>query len=440
MIHGNSFYAGSTATGEILKGNLVTGAIERDFVPASPGQPSDLHRGTLGLLVDSHNRLWAADSVGMACGGGGTQPACPAGTPSPQFNYGAIFVYNATTGKELAQYTTTNAATKTMNDITIADNAVFVSNTTAPGTAPAGSPTEDDQFEIKLGPGGALPPGDTPPTGNTGTTTACTPPSTTVCPTYKNPAVVVLPTPNFTGADGIDTLPNGHVLFTSINGIANGEMINMDPATGAFSTITVTPEAGRNPALPPLLSLDGVTLDGNMLYAPENRLNTATCPAPNEALLCPGDWAAVHLDPPNYLTGEVITRLNSPAGSGLPPLRSPANMEQHGHFVYGITREVLPNPVTGEMNVTQTFIEHLNKVPLTATGTPVSAVERAPFSGQVASVSDPNNGPVSGDYPQNGSSVYGYKATIDWGDGTTSRGCVSGTDSHISVVGRHTYA
>ena len=88
-IHGNTFYAGSTATGEIIKGNLQTGAIERNWVPASPAQPSDLHRGTLGLLVDSHNRLWAAESVGMACGGGGTQPACPAGTPSPQFNYGA---------------------------------------------------------------------------------------------------------------------------------------------------------------------------------------------------------------------------------------------------------------------------------------------------------------------------------------------------------------
>ena len=77
----------------------------------------------------------------------------------------------------------------------------------------------------------------------------------------------------------------------------------------------------------------------------------------------------------------MISRLNSPAGSGLPPLRSPANMEQLGHYVYGITREVQPNPVTGEMNVTQTFIERLEKVPLTATGTAVSAVERVPFSG-----------------------------------------------------------
>jgi hypothetical protein len=431
-IAGNTFYAGSTATGEIIKGNLQTGVFQRNWVPASPSQPSDLHRGTLGLLVDSHNRLWAADSVGMACGGGGTQPACPAGTPAQQFNYGAIFVYDASTGAELAQYTTTNASAKLMNDITIAHNAVFISSTTAPGAAGT-----ENQFEIQLGAGGALPPGDVPPSGNTGTTTPC---GTTLCPTYKNSAVVVLPTPGFTGADGIDTLPNGHVLFTSINGAANGQMINMDPVTGAFSTIPVTSEASRNPTLPPLLSLDGVTIDGNMLYAPENRTDTATCPAPNATLLCPGDWAAVQLNPPDYLTGQVITRLNSPSGSGLPPLRSPANMEQLGHSVYGISRVVTANPVTGALNVTQAFIERLDKVPLTATGSAVSAVEGASFSGQVATVSDPNNGPTSEDYPQNGSSVYGYTATINWGDGTTSSGTVSGTDSHIAVAGMHTYA
>src|SRR5439155_22198753 len=102
-ISGDTFYAGSTATGEIIKGNLRTGQYQRKWVPASPAQPSDLHRGTLGLLIDDHNRLWAADSVGMACGGPG-QATCPAGTPPRQFNYGAIFVYDATTGVELAQY------------------------------------------------------------------------------------------------------------------------------------------------------------------------------------------------------------------------------------------------------------------------------------------------------------------------------------------------
>src|SRR5579862_7450068 len=173
-ISGNNFYAGSTATGEIIKGNLQTGAIQRNWVPASPAQPNDLHRGILGLLVDSHNRLWAASSVGMACSGTGAN-ACPAGTPSPQVNYGAIFVYDATTGAELAQYTVTNLAGKLMNDMTIAHNALFIANTTAPAcnppVPPATTPTNtncDTQYEIPLGPGGALPPGDTPPSGNTG--------------------------------------------------------------------------------------------------------------------------------------------------------------------------------------------------------------------------------------------------------------------------------
>jgi hypothetical protein len=438
-ISGNTFWAGSTATGEIIKGNLQTGVYQRNWVPASPAQPSDLHRGTLGLLVDSHNRLWAADSVGMACGTG-TQPACPAGTPSPQFNYGAIFVYDATTGALLAQYTTTNSAAKTMNDITIAHNAVFVSSTTAFVPAAAGAPTNDAQLEIPLGPGGALPPGDTPPTGNKG---CPTPLSMATCPSYKNPAVVVIPTPNFSGADGIDTLPNGNVLFTSIAGVANGQMISMDPVTHAFATIAVTAADRAGTTIPPLQSLDGVTLDGNMLYAPENRTDTAACPAPNTTVLCPGDWAAIHLDAPSYLTGEVVSRLNSPPGSGLPPLRSPANMEQLGHSVYGITRVIVPVTITNGtvVNTTQTFIERLDKLPLTATGSPVPAVEGASFTGQVATVADPNNGPLSGDYPQNGSSVYGYTATINWGDGTApTTGTVSGTDSHIGVAGTHTYA
>src|SRR6266699_1604820 len=61
-ISGDIFYAGSTATGEIIKGNLRTGQYQRNWVSASPAQPSDLHRGHLGLLVDDHNRLWVAGS------------------------------------------------------------------------------------------------------------------------------------------------------------------------------------------------------------------------------------------------------------------------------------------------------------------------------------------------------------------------------------------
>jgi PKD repeat protein len=449
-VSGDTFYAGSTATGEIIKGNLKTGMYQRNWVAASPAQPSDLHRGILGLLVDGHGRVWAASSVGMACGGGGTQPACPAGAPTPQVNYGAIFVYDGNTGAELAQYTVSNLAGKLMNDMTIAQNRLVIANTTAPAcnppVPPATTPTNtncDTQFEIPLGPGGALPPGDTPPTGNTGASVPC---GTKLCPAYQNPVVVALPTPGFISADGIDTLPNGHVVVTSVSGnpVPGGQMINLDPVTGTWSYITVTAaDRPTPPGVPPLLSLDGVTLDGNMLYAPENRTDVATCPTPNTTLSCPGDWAAIHLDPPGYTTGEVISRLNSPAGSGLPPLRSPANMEQLGHSVYGITRVVSANPVTGAANVTQTFIERLDKLALTAAGSAVGATEGASFTGPTATFTDPNNGPIAANsYPQQGSSAYGYTATISWGDGTaTSSGTVTGGGTgSLSVAGTHTYA
>ena len=75
----------------------------------------------------------------------------------------------------------------------------------------------------------------------------------------------------------------------------------------------------------------------------------------------PGDIAAVRLIPPDFTTATVVARLNSPAG--LPPLRNPANPEQLGHFIYVISRELVPNPVTGVVNVTQTFIERLDKLP-----------------------------------------------------------------------------
>jgi Ca2+-binding RTX toxin-like protein len=433
-VSGDTFYAGSTATGEIIKGDLRTGTYQRNWVPASPNQPSDLHRGTLGLLVDDHNRVWAADSVGMACSGTGAT-ACPAGTPATQVNYGAIFVYDGNTGAELAQYTVTNLAGKLMNDFTIAQNRLVIANTTAPAcnppVPPATTPTNtscDTQFEIPLGPGGALPPGDTPPTGNTGASVPC---GTKLCPAYQNPAVIALPTPGFISADGIDTLPNGHVLVTSVSGnpVPGGQMINLDPVTGAWSYITVT-AADRPASVPPLLSLDGVTLDGDMLYAPENRTATATCPAPNAALSCPGDWAAIHLDPPDYTTGEVVTRLNSPPGSGLPPLLSPANMEELGHYVYGITRVTGTNPVTGAANVTQTFIEQLNKLPSSATGGAVSGVVGSTLGGQVAALADPNNAHRAAD----------YNAVIDWGDGSgPGNGSLVGSGGSFAVFGSHNY-
>ena len=395
-VSGDTFYAGSTATGEIIKGNLKTGAFDRAWVPASPNQPSALHRGVLGLLVDDHNRLWAAGSYGLAQAG-----------PPAVVNTGEVFVYDATSGQLLAAYPVTNAASKFINDITITNNVVYISNTLA------ASPGADVQFKIPLGPGGALPPGGEVSGGEP-------------APTNPSPAIPV-PTPGFTGADGIDTLPNGNVIMNSVTGTSNGDMVVVDATTGVVTPIVVTAEPGRVPK--PLLSGDGVALDGTILYYPENRTDVALCPAPDVTLPCPGDIAAVRLNPPDYTTATVVARLNSPAGSGLPPLRSPANTEQLGHFIYVISRQLINNPVTGLPITTpvQTFIEKIPKLPVIASGSAVSAVEGSAFSGAVATGTDPSTAPLT--------------ATIDWGDGTpASTGTVVKSGESFTASGNHTYA
>ena len=59
-----------------------------------------------------------------------------------------------------------------------------------------------------------------------------------------------------------------------------------------------------------------------------------------------------------------------------------------------------------------------------------SATATQPFSGVVATFTDTNTANVAGD----------LTATIDWGDGTTSSGTVSGGGGTFTVSGSHTYA
>lgn len=67
---------------------------------------------------------------------------------------------------------------------------------------------------------------------------------------------------------------------------------------------------------------------------------------------------------------------------------------------------------------------------ISASGTSVSATEGKSFSGTVATFSDPDSN----------ASASEYSATIDWGDGTTSSGTVSGSNGNFTVSGTHTYS
>jgi len=66
---------------------------------------------------------------------------------------------------------------------------------------------------------------------------------------------------------------------------------------------------------------------------------------------------------------------------------------------------------------------------LTGHGTSFSITQNQVFSGTVATFSDIDTANVAGD----------FSATVDWGDGTTTAGTVSGSNGTFSVSGSHTY-
>jgi len=75
----------------------------------------------------------------------------------------------------------------------------------------------------------------------------------------------------------------------------------------------------------------------------------------------------------------------------------------------------------------------INLVPATATtatGVDVHAAEGTSFSGPVATISDNDQSHVASD----------FSATIDWGDGSTSSGMITGSAGQFTVTGSHTYA
>jgi streptogramin lyase len=109
---GSTFFAGSLATGAVVKGDLRTGALVT-LVPSASGP-------AVGIAVDARNRVWVA------------------GGPS-----GEIRVYDGTTGEALGLYT---AGAGFINDLVVTRDAVYATNSFAPVLA-----------VVPLGPGGSLP-------------------------------------------------------------------------------------------------------------------------------------------------------------------------------------------------------------------------------------------------------------------------------------------
>ena len=221
---GGFIYVGSIPTGAVYRADIATGS-------GSVLVPSQAGRAAIGLKVDGRGRILVA--------GGGT---------------GKAFMYDGTTGQDLASYTLTQATPTFVNDIVLTADAAWFTDS-------------------------------------------------------RNPVLYRVPLPadgSIAGQETVTTLPlSGDFQFVAgvnnLNGIAftgqllivvqsnAGLLFTVDPATGATRTIDLGTET--------VVNGDGILLEGQTLFVVQNRLNQV---------------AVIDLSP-DLATGTVRTRITNPS-------------------------------------------------------------------------------------------------------------------------------
>lgn len=193
---GGTFYVGSIPTGAVYRGNLRTGT-GSVLVQAAPGHAA------VGVEFD-HGRLFVA--------GGPT---------------GKAFVYDATTGAELASYQLTTRPTF-VNDVVVGRGGAYFTDSFQPFL-----------YRIPIAANGAL-----------GTASQAIP---------LTGDIVYAPGFN---ANGIDATPNGKTLVIVQSN--TGMLFAVDPSSGVASEIALDQ---------PVTAGDGILLDGKTLYVVRNVQN-----------------------------------------------------------------------------------------------------------------------------------------------------------------------
>ncbi len=195
---GSTFFAGDLLRGDVFKGDLRSGAVSL-FVDAPAG------RMAVGMYVDQRSGL-------LFVAGGSA---------------GAAYVYDTTSGAEVAAYQLTGSATTFINDVTVTRDAAWFTDSVQP-----------QLYRIPIGPGGVL--------GPVGTLT------------------VSGPAADLSGAfnmNGITATPNGRTLLVAHTG--TGTIIVVDPRTGSSATVAGVSVAG----------VDGIRLEAGRLWAVQGSEN-----------------------------------------------------------------------------------------------------------------------------------------------------------------------
>ncbi|HEV3343343.1 MAG TPA: DUF4214 domain-containing protein [Pirellulales bacterium] len=139
-----------------------------------------------------------------------------------------------------------------------------------------------------------------------------------------------------------------------------------------------------------------------------------------------GDWTA------SISWGDGTTTTGTVTGSTGGPFTIGGNhtYAEDGSFTVLAIFSDDPPGTLNNISITSTAV--VSETDLTATaGAAISTTEGSALTGfQVATFSDPGSPDAAS----------GYAATIDWGDGTTTTGTVSGSAGNFTVTGDHTYA
>ncbi|HEX5443119.1 MAG TPA: TIGR03118 family protein, partial [Pirellulales bacterium] len=126
--------------------------------------------------------------------------------------------------------------------------------------------------------------------------------------------------------------------------------------------------------------------------------------------------------------GDGTTSTGSVTGvAGLYTLHGSHNYSDEG--AYTVTASVSDPGGTASATAQQVLVVAENDH-LSITATSFTPTEGLAYSGAVAAVNDTNTSAAAGD----------FTSTIDWGDGATSAGSISGAAGQFTISGNHTYA
>lgn len=212
-VSGTTAYAASFNDGSIWRGDLRTGKWQMLTPPTGAGQ-------AIGLILDSHGRLWVAGGYA-----------------------GNLRVIDAGTGKELATYQLTKDPDTAVNDLTVLDGALYITDSFSPYL-----------YKLPLGNGRAL-------------------------PTQSQVQAIALHGMPYDrsnqvwNANGITPTPDGKALL--IDQTFAGVLYRVDPVTGQATPVNV---GGADVSWG-----DGMHLEGKTLYMSRNEANKVTVLRLNDA-------------------------------------------------------------------------------------------------------------------------------------------------------------